>query len=233
MGRRAVPKPLVLAGLEDAMAPSSKPVSPAAKALTLRPSRSRARARCSVAPAPKPWECAVLGVDTAQNSGWSLFLRGKHQDSGELDVNNAAALALIMSHAVYQARLAQLPIVLVLEFWWGGRLRTCAGLHARCALWRAAWKAAGQAADRAITVQPRQWRSVVLGSWAVSGKPDKKLVRDAELSRARELAGRDTGPDESPAVLIAQWGSHARSVGEAMGKRATKASVQAWQRGGA
>jgi hypothetical protein len=236
MPKRRAPVAMQLPGLESAMAPNSRPVSPASKALTLRAGKGRARgSRCGVAPAPKPWECVVLGVDTAENSGWSLWRKGEYLESGEVPTGEHDALLHVIERGKIVAGASELVYVLVLEFWWGGNARTCAGLHVHCDRWKRAWKGSYEAATRVVTVQPGTWRSAVLGSWAArGGKGLREQVRAAEQSTARGIVRSESvGADQAAAVLIGRWACYAPKIGEAIGKRAVKASQQAWQRGGA
>lgn len=239
MPKRRAAVPLALPGLEAAMAPSSRPVTPAAKALTLRPGRGRTRgARCGVAPAPRPWEAVLLVVDTAKRAGWAIGARGKLLNYGEHDTEQYPELtALAVSRAVAESKALMLPVLLVLEAPYGGA-KHAGQVHILIALgvakerWQGPWREAGQAKARIVTVEPSQWRPSVLGSAAL--RMTRAEVRPFELSVARGITRNEAiGPDAAAAVCIHHWAAHAPKVGEALGKRATRASMQAWQRGGA
>lgn len=206
----------------DEPAARSKPVSPQARAMCVKRGSKRA------APAPKPWEAVILVVDTAAHSGWSNWFDGKYECSGEVDTEEQATLEWLCASIVTKAQLYGRVPLLVLEFWWGGNARVCAGLHVHCDRWKRAWKVAGQSPRRVVKVQPGQWRSAVLGSWSL-GKRSAE-ARRAEQAIARGIAGREVGEDEAPAICIGHWASYAPKVGEALGERARKKSMAAWQR---
>jgi hypothetical protein len=204
---------------------TSKPVSPQARAMCVKPGRTKREA-----PAPKPWEAVILAVDTAKNSGWSSWADGRIEGSGELDTDNDAALRELCGLVATNARAYGRTAVLVLEFWWGGNAQVCAGLHVHCDRWTRAWKAAGESLDRVVKVQPGQWRGPVLGSWSV-GKRSAEVCK-AELATAQGIVGRnDVGSDEAPAILIGRWASYAPQVGDVIGKRARDKSMKAWTGG--
>ncbi len=201
-----------------------RPVSPAARALS---SRDKHR----TAPAPKPWECVVLAVDTARQSGWALYVVGKYEQSGEIDTLDATGVELVVSIALERAMALGKPLVMALEFRYGGRQWVTAGLAVACERWRAAWRKAGISERRALKVGPSTWRAAVLGSpWAHARREG---VRSVEQAVAAGLARRAVGPDEAAAVCIGHWASHAPEVGKAIGKRASKASLKSWLGGGA
>jgi hypothetical protein len=202
----------------------ARPVSPQARAMTVSRSRNKREA-----PAPKPWQAVILAVDTAAHSGWSNWFDGKYQCSGEIDTEHQVSLEALCMSVVANAKAYGRTPLLVLEFWWGGNARVCAGLHVHCDRWKRAWKAAGQSPRRVVKVQPGQWRSAVLGSWSI-GKRSAE-VRRAEQSIARGIACReDVGEDEAPAICIGHWSSYAAKVGEVLGERVQKKSMAAWQR---
>lgn len=221
MKRRAAVA-LLLPGMDASPRPG--PVSPAARALCV----PRHKARTRPVPAPEPWEAVIVSVDAARMSGWAIGIRGKLDESGEHDTERFPELTLgVIERGVALAKLHDLPIVLVLEFMWGGRVTATVGCAIACDRWRAAWRACGQARGRMGRVQPKQWRGPVLGSqWAIAKRDE---VRPVELAMARGIAGRnDVGPDEAPAICIHYWACRAPKVGLLIGERAAKASLRAW-----
>ncbi len=142
----------------------------------------------------------------------------------------------MINAAVAEAKQLQLPVLLVLEAPYGGA-KHAGQVHILIALgvakerWQGPWREAGQAKSRIVTVEPSQWRPSVLGSGAL--RMTRQEVRPYELSVARGITRDEAiGPDAAAAVCIHHWASYAPKVGEAIGKRAQKASMQAWQRGG-
>jgi hypothetical protein len=198
---------LTLPGIDAG--PKSGPVSPAARALCVHRSKSRSRP----VPAPKPWEAVIVTVDAARVSGWAIGVRGSVVESGE--------------RAVELGKLHSLPVVIVLEFMWGGRVNATVGCAIACDRWRAAWRAVGQARTRMGRCQPKQWRGPVLGTcWAHAKREE---VRPVEQSMARGIVGReDVGEDEAPAICMQHWAARAPLVGKLIGKRASDASLRAW-----
>lgn len=223
MPKRRAAVALTLPGMD--VARKLGPVSPQARAMCVRPGRTK-----RAAPAPKPWQALILAVDTAAHSGWSNWTDGKLDCSGEIDTDDAVVLQALCRRVTVKGELYGRKPVLVLEFWWGGNARTCAGLHVQCDRWKQAWKATGGAASRIVKVSPGQWRGPVLGSWSVGKKREE--VRDAELSTARGIVGReDVGADEAAAILIGRWASFAPQIGDVIGERARDKSTAAWQGG--
>jgi hypothetical protein len=194
-------------------------VTPLARAT----SRQKGRAE---APSPQPWLAVVLAVDTAARSGWAISVSGRRVDSGEADTLDTTLLDRVVHWAVDLADLSTLPLVMVLESPWGGNVHIVAALGVARERWLRAWRDAGQAPGRVVKVMPGTWRGPVLGREWVSAPRDQ--VRAHEQRVARALMGRDVGPDEAPAILIARWASHAAPVGKAIGKRAAKASLREW-----
>jgi len=188
----------------------------------LVPARSR-----RPSPAPKPWACVVLGVDTAARSGWAIAVQGKRVDSGEVDTLNTLDIERVVRWAVDLGRVGGLRVVLCLEAPWGGSVAVVAALGVARERWERAWRDAGQTVRRVVRVNPSTWRAAVLGRGAIG--LEREAVRALEQSVARRLVGKELGPDESAAVLIARWGSQAGEVGKAIGKRGQRESMKHWQ----
>jgi hypothetical protein len=223
-GRRRAAVALTLPGLDAA--PKVGPVSPQARAMSSL--RSKAPA-----PAPKPWHACILAVDTAKRSGWSFWWNGQLQTSGEIDTLNETAVREGCRTVGVMAKLYACPAVLVLEKPWGGQMHTVMGLAMARERWIAAWKAAGEARSRVVSVSPSTWRPAVMGRQAVGMR--RAEVRAMERFVASPYAnGQPLGDDEAAAILIGKWASHAAKVGEVIGAKAVRKSVAAWsQRGGA
>jgi hypothetical protein len=213
---------LTLPGMD--VGPKAGPVSAAARALCVPHSKSRSRP----VPAPKPWEAVVISVDAAGKSGWAIGLRGKVVESGEHDTARHPELTLgVVQRGVSLAKLHELPVVMVLEFMWGGRFTATVGCSIACDRWRTAWRAAGQSRGRMGRVQPKQWRGPVLGTHWAHAKRDE--VRPVEQAMARGIVGRDdVGEDEAPAICMQHWAARSALVGKLIGKRASDASLRLW-----
>jgi hypothetical protein len=222
MSRRRTAVALTLPGMDAG--PKPGPVAPAARALCVPQSKSRTRP----VPAPKPWEAVVVTVDAARMSGWAIGVRGKIVGSGEHDTERHPHLSAgVCEAAVTLGKVHNLPVVMVLEFMWGGRVNATVGCSIACERWRAAWRAAGQARGRMGRVQPKQWRGPVLGTCWAHAKRDE--VRPVEQSMARGIVGRENvGEDEAPAICMQHWAARAALVGRLIGKRASESSLRAW-----
>lgn len=185
------------------------------------------RSKLIEAPAPKPWLCAVLAIDTARRSGWSIATCGTVRESGEVDTLDEATIDQIVRSALDHAgHPANLPLVLVLESAHGGSVNVQAGLGMARERWLRAWRMNEQSPTRVVRVQANTWRAAVLGSyWA---RQSREVVRPHEVLTAESIVKHPCGPDEAPAILIARWASHAARIGRAIGKRASKASLRAW-----
>lgn len=215
MRRRARPVALELPGLES---PAFKPGVPLRK-----PSSSK-----RPTPAPLPWECVVLGVDTARRSGWSVWARGALIARGELDTLDEAALRAVISRVLAGAAELGLPAVIVLEKPYGGSADIVAALGAAAERWLKIWRelAVGHK-GRVARVQPSRWRAAVLPEWYP--QMPREQCRTEEQRVALAIAGAaDIGGDEAPAVCIGYWGSRAGEVGRLLSKTTQRASLQAW-----
>src|SRR4051812_17364280 len=143
MSRRRTAVALTLPGMDAG--PKPGPVSAAARALCV----PRSKVRTRPVPAPRPWEAVIVSVDAARVSGWAIGVRGTIAQSGQHDTEREPQLtAGVCERAVLLAKLHKLPVVLVLEFMWGGRVNATVGCAIACDRWRAAWRASGQARGR-------------------------------------------------------------------------------------
>lgn len=200
-------------------------------------SRSKA-----LSPAPRPWRAVVLGVDQAsKRSGWCIKNAGKYVDSAELDTFDVETVRRVIGAALTLAQSSGLPCVLVLE----GHSMRAFGPHsfaipsylvAAKRLWLTEWareaKPHGHAGKHCVAALS-SWRAAVLGGAYV--RKSREECRDAE--RLAALAQTDfakhplaLGGDEAPAICIATYGAQSPEVGKLIGKRAQKASLDAWLR---
>lgn len=194
-------------------------------------------------PSMKPWPCVILAVDTATNSGWSVWRDGSLLKSGEQRVDDA--LAYIDVAHICRDALSYCPEgtgnglgVLVLERPWGGGWKATAGLAIAAKMWRDGWEAAGGSARRVVRVYPATWRSAVLGK-ARRGKHDTEdAIRQAESTVAVALkANAGIGhrvangtfaavyADEAAAICIGKWATHAGEVGKVLPAKIRKAAA--------
>jgi hypothetical protein len=195
------------------------PVSPQARAMTRKN---------VTAPSPKPWLCAVLAIDTADRSGYATYVKGEMIEFGEVETKDELLVRCVVGRAKSAARDADLPLVLVLEKAWGGKVWVVSGLGAARERWMSAWRHFDMPAGKVVSVVASVWRAPVLGSYYASRAATRDEIRRAEQSMAAGLVGAEVGPDAAPAILIGRWASHAPEVGDAAGKRVVRKSVDAW-----
>lgn len=182
------------------------------------------------APAPRPWLCCVLAVDTAKHSGWAMRRDGELLDSGEVDTaDSAALLAIVQDFVLASKEGTERARVLVLEKPWGGNAPTLIGLAMARERWLRAWKDAGEARMRVLSVHPSTWRAKTLGN--VRGlKRDQ--IRERERRRATQISPKytgDIGDDECAALCISEWSCFAAETGTKIGSRAVQSSMASWR----
>lgn len=182
-------------------------------------------------PRMQPWPAIILAVDTATNSGWSLWKHGKMLDSGAHKIANAGEsyvdLANICRQALGHCEDARcLDGVLVLERPFGGsNSGTLMALGVAHRLWRDAWDCAGGGARRIVRVYPVTWRSKILG---VTRGIEVRLRELEQAARfAHHLGDRQATPDEAAAICIGKWACHAGEVGRVLPKLRGKVQFQA------
>ena len=182
-----------------------------------RTARTRKVRKPKPAPSMVPHAAVVMSVDTAELSGWAITVCGKLVAYGEIDMleNVKAAIAACAESVRFGAD--RLPVVMVYEKPFGG---TNQGAYVGA--WKMAWRAAGGVAKRVVGVYPSTWRARVLGHGAVGAK--REQVRAMEVRAASVIAGRVTGPDESPAIMIGQWGARCGEVREKLPRRKSVSS---------
>ena len=183
-------------------------------AVTQRPGRRRAKRR-PLAASVATLRCLVLAIDTAARSGWAAALgQDEYLAFGEADTLDRESLGEIVRWSVCQAAARNLPLVLVLEAPFGGRLTTVMALGAARERWLCAWREASQPLRQVVSVQPAEWRARVLGrGWARAPRGD---VRAHEQGVAAALVGERVRGDEAAAILIARWALRAARVAEVL-----------------
>jgi hypothetical protein len=169
-----------------------------------------------------PHPCVVLAVDTATTSGWAIYSCGVRLNSGEVDINDDAALLGICNAAVKWS--GELATVLVLERAYGGTKATIEGLAMARKAWLIAWKKANgtKTARRVVLVYPQQWRSPLGFRGKVPVAMQKAYLRAHEL----DYPHREAGPDEFEALLIGLWACRASEVAAVLPKGAKRAELR-------
>lgn len=186
--------------------------------MTRRPKRSRPPA------SPRPWKAVVLAVDPAKQNGWSLWRAGLCVGSGECPLS-LAPIAEVVRTTLQLADAAQLPCVLVLERPFQQKAGRAFGASGKGReTWQLVWADLGGFKSRVVHVYPSTWRSKVLGPG--HGNMARDDVRPVEQRAAVSLlqnysfdrppADVTVGPDESAALCIGRWATHAGEVGAAL-----------------
>lgn len=170
-------------------------------------------------PSVTPHECVVLAVDTAERSGWALYVRGNLEMFGEVDMLNVCRdyippwMSPCADARIY-AESEGLPAVLVYERPFRG---TTQGQW--IGAWKAAWKMEGPARAKNVGVYPATWRARVLGS----GSLERSDARKREALIAAKLADEIVRPDEAAAICIGQWAIRCGEVAAKLPKRKARA----------
>lgn len=179
--------------------------------------KGKPRAKKAALPrSSQPHQCILLGLDTANVTGWSIRVCGALVSHGQHSLYTDSGLQRTQAllDQLQALRLSTgLPIVAVSERTWGGRM----GLGGTMAFgyWLHALRSIGVRMKRIIQVYPSTWRAVVLPSGMASAK--REVVRPAEMQLALSMVNVDSlGEDEAPAVLIALWGECSGEVGASL-----------------
>jgi hypothetical protein len=152
-------------------------------------------------------------VDTAQSSGWSIWVQGKPVACGHVDMLAGVDNGLSQCRdAISEAKAHDLPAILVFERPFRGNTQ---GQFIGC--WKQKWIGAGGVKSRMTGVYPMTWRAAVLGKrWA---RAERDKVRAEEQRWARALAkanGLDPAiaghGDAAPGLGIGAWASYAGEV---------------------
>lgn len=184
------------------------------------------------------WPCVVLGIDSGAESGFALAVPRSGQIpprvtlSGQVAVNEPRRRQTVVRLAFQTAARFGLPLAVVREDWTpGGKfdsVRNATGLGARWGWWdehiRMAaldhpdvdLRAKSPKSTEALRLYPSQWWSRSIGG--------KKPARDEGLrvvvERVSAMLGREAGPDEAVAVLLATVGQTHEGMAAVLPKRA-------------
>lgn len=171
-------------------------------------------------------QAVIVAVDTAENSGWSLWEPGFLSSWGEINVlRDVEALDNLLAYAVSKAAALGVPCVLVLEQPFAGNEQ---GQYR--GTWKSAFVRAGGKANRIVGVYPPTWRTRVLGGgW---GSKPRDEVRPFEQLVAKRIAyGATLRPDEAAAVCIGLWAIHAGEVGQKLPRSRRPRATQGASKG--
>jgi hypothetical protein len=180
--------------------------------------------KAKLPPSAVPHQCVLLALDTAENSGWALYVRGKLHGFGEVDMLRAEDRGewnadRVCMHAIWEAGyLEKLPCVMVYERPFRGTVQ-----GQWIGAWKRAWVLNNGRKAAMVGVYPSSWRARVFGR----GNMDRDTARELETRRASGIVcddmtdtSNDVRPDESAAICIGQWAIHAGEVGAKVPKRA-------------
>lgn len=204
------------------------------KAERLAAQLERARTRLASAPLgrpkkPKPmavllpWRCAVLAVDTANNSGWSIWVDGELRQSGEVKKDQRDSLINVCKLVHAYDRPAALVTESAAGFVYPGRgASTLIALGQARQAWLEAWSAAHGLKSRRVSVVPSRWRGQLWGGGLKKtlgrGKTQTAFGVDWALIQLKKAGRSDhqPGEDEATAICIGSWAVRAGEVGQAL-----------------
>ena len=176
-----------------------------------------------------PHDCVILAVDTASNSGWSVWVRGVYYASGETRVMNHGRLVAVVKVAIgaaMDARLTNKQVVLVLERPYAGNAWTQQSLGAARQAWLSAWCEyhGTKTPHRVVRVYPSTWRARLFGT--TKGTLDMERAFAAETIAASPwtilLPRAPVSGDEAAAVCIGRWSTLAGEVAAVLPKTRKK-----------
>lgn len=184
--------------------------------------KSPRKPKLRLTPSHTPIDCVVLAVDTAKNSGWSLWVRGKYVDSGEIGIMDHGRMVARIRYCmgvVMDSGLSSEKFVLVLERSWGGGRHQIEGLGAARHAWLSAWcdAHATKTPRRVVRVYPATWRARIFGT--------TKQTSGRESSFGLVHKGSAAGGDEAAAICIGAWASHAGEVAAVLAPKPKKAKA--------
>jgi xanthine/CO dehydrogenase XdhC/CoxF family maturation factor len=172
-------------------------------------------------PTPSPLRAVVFAIDSAKNSGTATYVNGKLIDYRELDARDPIARRQSVQHAITEAERRGLPLALVIEAPFGGRVQAALSLHATVTLWRDTWIALRRPLDHFIEQTAGTWRRELFGHKPLA----RPMARKLEALTALKFAERDMPeqrhyvipPDAAAAICIGQVMIRSSSVREALG----------------
>jgi hypothetical protein len=189
-----------------------------AAATPAAPATRAKKKRVKLSPSPVSLECAVLGIDPGECSGYSIWQRGKLVEYGEVDVFSTEPADVLERFMALGG-----PHVLVVERPFRVKYQNQTGIGTADKMWRELAKRLRVPRWRTVRVYPPTWRSCQLPKGFASAKREK--VRPEEQLVARAVVLEQLGPDapelgdeSAPAVLIGRWGVYAGEVQKVLPK---------------
>jgi hypothetical protein len=202
-----------------AATPATPPTLGAAATLAAPATRAKKKKREKLAPSPVALECAVLGIDPGELSGFSIWQRGRLVEFGEVDVFSTAPTAVLERFVALEG-----PHVLVVERPFRVKYQNQTGIGTADKMWRELAKRLRVPRWRTVRVYPPTWRARQLPKGFASAKREKVRLEErfvAELVVLDQLGAQqlpDLGDESAPAVLIGRWGVYAGEVQKVLPK---------------
>lgn len=115
----------------------------------------------------KPNNCVILGIDSGETSGWSIFAKDIWH-GGDIETTHAGRRHAFTTAKII-AGLNSLPLIIGREAWSPGWQRgrrsfnSIIGTGASWGKWEAVLEEAGVLKSRIFSVKPNIWRPAVLG----------------------------------------------------------------------
>jgi len=172
----------------------------------------RHKTREKLAPSPVPLDCAVIGIDPGERSGYSMWERGKLVEYGECDVFGTEPTRVLEGFLLSLRG----PHVMVIERPFRVRYQNQTGIGTADKIWRVLAVKLGFA-RRIVRLYPGTWRSRTLSKgWHKDNRQEVKAreLREAQTFVVAQLGwdALDVGPESAPAVFIGHVGSYAGEV---------------------
>jgi hypothetical protein len=170
-------------------------------------------------PVFRPWRAVVLALDTAENTGWSVWDRGVLIEHGEQEIYTEDGVREVIRIVETAKRIAlnlDVHWVCMSERSWGGHMGT--GATQAFGFWMFALRNAQLPRARIGQVYPATWRARVLRG-GMHAAP-REAVRACEVETASALVGRRVGNDQAAGILIGKWAIQAGETGELLPKNA-------------
>ena len=172
-------------------------------------------------PSMRPWQCGVLGVDPGEEGGVAFFACGVYQWSRP--IHNGYQRRIALNDAWQHCKAEHIPLIIIGETWTPhGKMNFAAalGLGAHWGRWleridELQPQLHGQwAGPKVVRAKVKDWRRAIFG-------PHREKATE-EWKRLAMMRAAQYGPetsDEAEAILIAEYGTRAGVVGDALPKR--------------
>lgn len=169
-------------------------------------------------PTPQPLAAVVLAIDAAKRSGLAWYVLGELAMYSEVDAYDPLARTAVLATAIAAASVRGVPLGVVIEVPFGGRVNAVLSLNATVKLWRDSWRAAGQPPGHMLDRTALEWRQRLFG------RVKREQARRLEAVLAEQIAAYDMpgeahriGPDAAAAICLGKTMIRSRELQSALG----------------